>query len=113
MEQLAAIIIIAILIVVFIILGFVFLNGEGSYLIAGFNTMPSEDREKYDVIAICKFMGKMMFAISFSMLFWILSIAFDKTWLFVVGLSLFIGLCVFMLVYVNTGNRFKKEETAS
>ena len=36
-------------------------------MIAGFNTMSEEEKEKYDTVALCKFMGKTMFALSFSM----------------------------------------------
>ncbi|MFB9974094.1 DUF3784 domain-containing protein [Allobacillus sp. SKP2-8] len=92
----------------FLGLGFVFINGKGSFLIAGFNTMPSEEKEKYDVIALCKFMGKKMFALSFSMIFWLLSVAYDLKWLFYIGLVLFLAVIVFMLIYINTGGRFKK-----
>ncbi|WP_237475779.1 DUF3784 domain-containing protein [Virgibacillus salexigens] len=51
----------------FIVLGIILINGKGSSLIAGYNTMPPEEKEKYDTVALCKFMGKMMFALSFSM----------------------------------------------
>ncbi|EPD53744.1 hypothetical protein HMPREF1210_00567 [Paenisporosarcina sp. HGH0030] len=49
-----------------------------------------------------------MFALSFSMVFWVLSEAYENNWLFVFGLILFIGIVVFTLIYANTGNRFKK-----
>lgn len=70
--------------------------------------MPREEKEKYDTVALCKFMGKMMFALSFSMVFWVLSEALEIKWLFSVGLVLFISIVVFLLIYANTGNRFKK-----
>ncbi len=92
----------------FIVLGIFFINGKGSFLIAGYNTMPPEEKEKYNTVALCKFMGKMMFALSFSMVFWVISEAYEIDWLFYVGLVLFIAIVVFMLVYVNTKNRFKK-----
>lgn len=92
----------------FIVLGLVFINGKGSFLIAGFNTLPREEKEKYDEIALTKFMGKMMFALSFSMVFWAISEAYKIDWLFYVGLFLFIGISIFILVYTNTKNRFKK-----
>ena len=92
----------------FIGLGIVFINGKGSFLIAGYNTMPPEEKDKYDTIALCKFMGKMMFALSFSMVFWIISEAYDINWLFYFGLVLFFVIVAFMLIYMNAGNRFKK-----
>jgi hypothetical protein len=95
-------------IILFIVFGIVLFNGKGSSLIAGFNTLPQEEKEKYDTVALCKFMGKMMFALSFSMVFWVLSDVYEIKWLFALGLILFIGLIVYILVYTNTGNRFKK-----
>ncbi|HLR67587.1 MAG TPA: DUF3784 domain-containing protein [Virgibacillus sp.] len=92
----------------FIVLGIFLINGKGSFLIAGYNTMSREEKEKYDTVALCKFMGKMMFALSFSMLFWAVSEAYEINWLFYFGLVLFIAIVVFTLIYINTGNRFKK-----
>ena len=77
-------------------------------MIAGFNTMSEEEKEKYDTVALCKFMGKTMFALSFSMVFWVLSEAYEIKWLFTFGVVLFIGIIAFILIYANTGNRFKK-----
>ncbi|WP_164669347.1 DUF3784 domain-containing protein [Virgibacillus doumboii] len=98
-----------IIIALFVVFGIFLLNGKGSFLIAGFNTLPKEEKAKYDVEALCKFMGKMMFILSFAMVFWVLSEAFEIGWLFTVGMILFIAIVVFILVYVNTGNRFKKQ----
>lgn len=107
-DKMAAVIIIAAIIVLFVILGIVFSKGKGASLIAGYNTMPREEKQKYDTAALSKFMGKMMFAISFTMVFWVLSIAFEMNWLFVLGLVLFFSIVIFMLIYMNTGGRFKK-----
>lgn len=101
-------IIIAIIIVLFNVLGIYLSTGRGTFLIAGYNTMPKEEKEKYDAVSLCKFMGKMMFALSFSMVFWLLSQALDIQLLFYVGLTLFLAIVIFILVYVNTGNKFRK-----
>lgn len=106
-QQFIVITIMTIPILMVIVLGLIFVGGKGSSFIAGFNTMPSEKKKEYDVTALCKFVGKIMFALAFSMLFWILSIVFKMTWLFLVGLILFIGIIAFSIVYMNTGNRFK------
>ncbi|EOU2028835.1 DUF3784 domain-containing protein, partial [Clostridium perfringens] len=45
------------MIALFILLGIMFSLGKWSFLIAGFNTMT---KEKYDVMSLCKFMGKFM-----------------------------------------------------
>lgn len=93
-------------IILFVIFGIILSNGKGSSLIAGFNTLSQEEKGKYDTVALCKFMGKMMFALSFSMVFWVLSEAYEIKWLFVLGLILFVGVIVFALIYSNTRNRF-------
>lgn len=92
----------------FLVFGVFLLNGKGAFLIAGYNTMPKEEKAKYDVAALTKFMGKMMFALSFSMVFWVVSDFYDHDWLFYIGLAMFISIVAFMIVYVNTGNRFKR-----
>jgi len=91
-----------------VLLGIIFSLGKGSALIAGFNTLPEEEKNKYDAVALSKFMGKMMFALSFSVVLWLISEVYEMSWLFYIGLALFIGLIIFLLIYVNTGNRFKK-----
>ncbi len=96
------------IIVIFVILGIFLYNGKGSFLIAGYNTLPKEEKEKYDEKALIKFMGKAMFALSFSMVFWILGDYFKTMVLFIIGLILFMAIIFFILIYANTGNRFKK-----
>jgi len=108
-DKIVLMIIIASCIVPLVIIGFIFINGKGSSLIAGYNTKSPEEKNKYDIVALCKFMGKMMFALSFSMLFWIFSVAYEMNWLFTLGLVLFIGIVIFTIIYINTGNRFKKQ----
>jgi len=105
---LASVIIVGIMIVIFMILGIVLYSGKGAFLIAGYNTMEGQVKDQYDSVALCKFMGKMMFGLCFSMCFWVLGDLLKNNWLFNIGLVLFIGIVVFMLVYVNTKDRFKK-----
>lgn len=108
-EEMVRITIIAIFILLFVILGIVFMKGKGNSLIAGYNTMPQEEKKKYNSIALSKCIGKMMFALSFIMLFWNVSIIYDVNWLFNLGIILLIGIVVYTIIYVNTGNRFKKQ----
>ncbi len=94
---------------VFLILAIVFSNGRGAFLIAGYNTLPAREKAKYDEVALCKFMGKIMYGLSFSLLLWGVSDMFELPLLFTIGTVLFVSLIVFLLVYANTGNRFKKD----
>lgn len=109
-EQIVGLIIIGGLIVLFVILGIVLMMGKGAFLIAGYNTLPEEEKKKYDTNSLTKFVGKSILALSFTMLFWLASIFFDISWLFHVGTVLFIGIVIFMIVYMNTGNRYKSEK---
>ncbi|GGJ68753.1 MULTISPECIES: DUF3784 domain-containing protein [Virgibacillus] len=42
----------------FIVLGILLINGKGSSLIAGYNTMPPEEKEKYDTVALWQVYGE-------------------------------------------------------
>ncbi|WP_082023218.1 DUF3784 domain-containing protein [Sporosarcina koreensis] len=92
----------------FIVLGFIFRTGKASFLIAGFNTLPAEEQETYDKPALSRFMGNMMFLLALSMVLWLLSDLYDADWLLYTGIGLFCAIIAGMLVYLNTGNRFKK-----
>ncbi|MDF2536032.1 MAG: hypothetical protein K0R18_2191 [Bacillales bacterium] len=94
--------------VLFIIFGVVFSLGKGAFLISGYNMLSKEERANYDEKALCKFMGKSMFVIAFSVFLWGLSSLIKQHILFVIGLTLFLGTVIFILVYSNTKNRFKR-----
>lgn len=84
-------------------------KGKGASLLAGYNTMPDSEKAQYDEVAMCKFMGKIMYGISFSLLLFALSELLANQVIFIIGLILFLSLIMFTLVYSNTGNRFKKK----
>ena len=96
-----------IFIVFFILLGIVFSLGKGSFLIAGYNTMPKKDQEKYDVVSLCKFMGKVMFITAFSILLFILSDVLGLKLLYYIGLILICVTPIFAIFYANIGDKFK------
>lgn len=92
----------------FIIAGTMLYQGKWANLIAGYNTLSKEEKEKYDTPALCRFYGKMMFVISFSILLWEIGDALGSLLIFMFGTLLFIVSVVFTLVYSNSGSRFKK-----
>lgn len=102
------ILIMIIVIMVFLMVGIVFSNGKGAFLVAGYNTMPKEEKENYDTVALCKFMGKLMFSLCFSMIFWLLAMIFDTSILFIIGIILFMIFLVVGLIYMGAEDRFKK-----
>jgi len=95
----------------FLIFAYVLSKGKGAFLLAGYNTMSEDEKAQYDEVALCKFMSKIMYGISLSLFLWALSEGLKNQLLFIIGLILFISLLIFALVYSNTGNRFKREES--
>ncbi|MEI4460857.1 DUF3784 domain-containing protein [Exiguobacterium indicum] len=83
-------------------------RGKGASLLAGYNTMSESKKETYDEVALCKFMGKIMYGISFSLLLIAFSEISGYSFLFVVGFVLLVFFIIFAGVYTNTKNRFKK-----
>lgn len=96
--------IISILIGLAIVFGLFLINGKGYSLIAGFNAKSEEELEEYDTAAVCKFMGKIVFALAFSMVFWIP----DVLWMQIFGVVLFMGINLFSLIYSKGWKRFKR-----
>ncbi|KTR27976.1 DUF3784 domain-containing protein [Exiguobacterium sp. A1_3_1] len=83
--------------------------GKGASLLTGYNTMSESKKETYDEVALCKFMGKIMYGISFSLLLIAFSEISGYSFLFIVGFVLLVFFIIFAGVYTNTKNRFKKE----
>ena len=94
------------MIALFILLGIMFSLVKWSFLIAGFNTMT---KEKYDVMSLCKFMGKFMFVIAFCITLFTLSDIFMMKILFNIGTVILIVSIIFTIIYANTGNRFERK----
>lgn len=98
-----------IILIPFLIFAVVLSRGKGAFLIAGYNTLPKEEKAKYDEAALCKFMGKVMYGICFSIFLWGLSPLLELPALLYVGIVLMVGLVIFAIVYLNTGNRFRND----
>ena len=90
------------------LIGLVLLSGKGADLIAGFNTMPAEKREQYDAPRMSRFVGKVILFGWAIMMFIPLGIALGEMWLAAVAGGLFTAVIIAAVVYMNTGNRFKK-----
>ena len=92
----------------FILFGILLSHGKCSFLIAGFNTMSKEEQNKYDVLSLCKFMGKIMFGMAFCMVLLVLSKALNIKLLSSIGSILVWIFISFTVIYLNSGNRFIK-----
>jgi len=91
----------------FIVLGSVFMSGKGAWLIAGYNTSSAYEKSRTDEKALCRFMGKSMFVLAACWIPICLSAVIDKMWLLWAGLGLFFIAVMVIVIYANTGNRFK------
>ena len=101
------------LFLLFVAMGGFLFAGRGAWLIAGYNTMPKKERERYDKRALCRFMGKLMFFCAACMLV----MGADTLWpgrgLGLAGtIWLLIG-AVGAVIYANTGGRFLKKTPGS
>lgn len=106
-------IIVMFIILLFLIIGTIFIRGKGAALIAGYNTMSEEEKATYDEVKLTKFMGKMMYLLSLWMLFWVASEFFDNNSLLIIGFVLFVGTVLFAVIYVNSSEKFKKKQNRS
>ena len=96
-------------ILLFLLLGVVFSLGKGAFLIAGYNTASKAEKAKYDEKALCRFMGKIMFAMAGCQGIMALGILVVGMWLFWVGIAAFLAVAFGTVIYANTGNRFQKK----
>ncbi len=54
--------------ILFIVLGILIKNGKMYWLIAGYNTMSKEEKEKYDIVGIARVFRNVMFGMAFIMI---------------------------------------------
>ncbi|PIC67092.1 hypothetical protein CSV71_07665 [Sporosarcina sp. P21c] len=97
-----------IILLAFIVYGIALWQGKGASMLSGYNTMSMKKKMQINERALCKFMAKIMFALSFCVGLFAVSELLEEDIYFIVGLSLFVAVLGFALIYANTGNRFKK-----
>lgn len=85
-------------------------SGKANFLIAGYNTASKEEKEKIDEKKLSEFMGKFLFVLGMIQLILpiaeIFKIEFEGL-VFSVS-TIFIIVTLGGIIYMNTGNRFKK-----
>lgn len=94
---------------VIIAISVVMMCGKGAMLIAGFNTMPKKEREKYDVRALCKFVGGILLPVGITMPAVFLGGFYKLNWLIYLVIAIDVAIVIFAIVYANTGNRFRNK----
>jgi hypothetical protein len=101
-------IIFAIVIIPLLVMAAVLLSGRGAFLIAGYNTMSAREKATYNEKALCRSMGKFMLVVTLATVLIPIALLIDQLWLLVVGVALTFVVIIAYLVYVNTGNRFRR-----
>lgn len=97
-----------VILLLFLLLGVLFWRGKGAALIAGYNTMPPREKERYDEKKLCRFMAKFMFALAACWAVAASSELFHAMILMQVGMALFFAVTFAGVIYANTKERFKK-----
>ena len=97
-------------ILMFIALGITFATGRGVDLVAGYNTMPKDEKEKINKEALCKYMSRLMFILAGCWAVLGVGVEIEKMWLFWCGFGLFIAVTIFFAIFLNTGNRLDKND---
>lgn len=93
-------------------LGGVIRSGRASWLIAGYNTTSKEEKEMYDERALSKAVGNLLFILGG--IYILISIAGflnlpNFRLIMTLGMVLFFVITIAAVIYMNTGNRFKKK----
>ena len=92
----------------FIALGIVFAFGKGASLIAGYNTASRKEKESTDEKKLLKAMSVFMFVLAGCFLVSASSEIFHVKPLIWIGQAMFVVALIAGLIWLNTGNRFKK-----
>ena len=92
----------------FVVLGIIFASGKGANLIAGYNTASHEEKAQTNEKKLLKAMSVLMFVLAGCFLVSASSELFHIKLPIWIGQALFVVVLIAGLVYLNTGNRFKK-----
>lgn len=106
-KQMVALIIVGGVSLFLLIISVFLLRGKGSWMIAGYNT--TKDKKRYDEVALCKFVGKIVLPISLLLPSIVIGDILSIDWLPIAFLVFTISSVIFALIYANTNNRFLKK----
>ena len=92
----------------FVVLGIIFATGKGANLIAGYNTASNKEKANTDEKKLLKAMAVFMFVLAGCFFVSALSQMFNVGSLIWIGQALFVAALIIGLIYLNTGDRFRK-----
>lgn len=95
-----------------IIIGWFIKYKKVIWLISGYNTASKEKKAQYDIDKLCKHMGNFLFALAGILLMMAVAILLFREYtdtITIVGACIETCAIVIGIIYLNTGNRVKKE----
>ena len=90
-------------------LGVMFFRGKGAGLVAGYNTAAPQEKAATDEKKLCRYMGKLMFALAGCFLVVAAGALFGSKTVFWLGFALFLIVAVVGAILANTRDRFRKD----
>ena len=85
------------------------MNGKGSFMIAGYNSMSKREKEKYDQKKLCQFTGLLLIIISVCMIIMFIGIYFSINWLTHFGVALIVVCSTGGAIFMNKSKRLKND----
>ena len=93
-----------------LLLGIIMLRLKAVNLLAGYNTMPADEKAKYDREKLARYSGRAMLVWSLELIaFGLLYLIFAQSWLIWGSWALFAALLVGYLIFMNTNRRCYKD----
>ncbi len=107
-KDIIAIIIISIISAIIVTISIIMLTGHGTKLIAGYNSLTQDDKEKSNAKKLTRFLGCIFLPIGIFFNCITIGILLHIWWMpIMVSVTVFLSI-IFAVIYCNTGNRFKK-----
>lgn len=107
-KDIIAIIIISIISAIIVTISIIMLTGHGTKLLAGYNSLPQDEKDKFDAKKLTKFLGCLFLPIGILFNCITIGILLHIWWLSIlVGIIIFLVI-IFAVIYCNMSNRFKK-----
>lgn len=92
----------------FLAIGLLLCRGRAGFLLAGWNTMPKEKKQNWDERRLLRFNGRCIIGLAVLILLGALFTLLDIGWLVALDWVAFAVLTIWMIVYQNTGNHFRR-----
>ena len=92
----------------FIFLGILFFFGKGTFLIAGYNTLTKEQKERINTKALTKFVSLLMFVGALGVSSLVLDDLYPNNHLSFIGTVLTPLITIVGIIYMNISKRFRK-----